>query len=129
MKIEHIACQVQDPVSVATWYVDHLGLTVKRRQTESPFGHFLADDGGAVMLELYNNPKASVPDYRAMDPLLLHVAFRTDDVGGTRRRLLGAGATAEGEPQVTPAGDEMAMLRDPWGLALQLVSRRDPMIA
>ena len=128
MKIEHAAFQVDDPVAVSKWYVDHLGLTVKRSQAERPWGHFLADDGNAVMLEFYNNPKAAVPDYRAIDPLMLHVAFLTTDVPGTRARLMAAGATPEGEAQVTPAGDHVAMLRDPWGLAVQLIQRKLPMI-
>ena len=97
MKIEHTAFQVEDPVAAADWYVAHLGLRVKRAQAASPFGHFLADDGDTVMLEFYNNPKAGVPDYRAIDPLVLHIAFWTDDVPGTRARLLQAGATAEGD--------------------------------
>ena len=45
MKIEHTAYQVEDPAAVARWYVQHLGLTVKRSQDERPFGRFLADDG------------------------------------------------------------------------------------
>ncbi len=91
MKIEHTAYQVEDPVAVARWYVEHLGLTVKRAQNERPFGQFLADDGDTVMLEFYNNPKVRVPDYRAIDPLILHIAFWTDDVEATRARLLAAG--------------------------------------
>ena len=128
MKIEHTAYQVEDPVAVARWYVDHLGLTVKRAQQERPFGQFLADDGDAVMLEFYNNPKIPVPDYRAIDPLALHIAFLADDVDATRTRLVAAGATAEGDVQVTPSGDTMAMLRDPWGLAIQFVRRAERMI-
>ena len=128
MKIEHTAYQVQDPVAVAGWYVQHLGLTVKRAQDERPFGQFLADDGDTVMLEFYNNPKVAVPDYRAIDPLILHIAFWTDDVEATRARLLTAGATPEGEVLRTPAGDHVAMLRDPWGLAIQFVHRAQPMI-
>ena len=128
MKIEHAAYQIEDPVSVARWYVEHLGLTVKRAQQERPFGQFLADDGDAVMLEFYNNPTVAVPDYRAIDPLILHIAFWTDDVEATRARLLAAGASAEGEVVVTPAGDHVAMLRDPWGLAIQFVHRAQPMI-
>jgi glyoxylase I family protein len=128
MKIEHTAYQVEDPVAVARWYVEHLGLTVKRAQNERPFGQFLADDGDAVMLEFYNNPKVRVPDYRAIDPLILHIAFWTDDVDATRTRLLTAGASPEGEALVTPAGDHVAMLRDPWGLAIQFVHRAQPMI-
>jgi catechol 2,3-dioxygenase-like lactoylglutathione lyase family enzyme len=128
MKIEHTAYQVADPVSIARWYVEHLGLTVKRAHAESPFVHFLADDGDAVMLEFYNNPKVEVPDYRELHPLVFHLAFATDDVGATRARLLSAGATDEGAVSVTPAGDEVAMLRDPWGLPLQLLRRKLPMI-
>ena len=128
MKIEHTAYQVEDPVALARWYVEHLGLTVKRSQDEPPFVRFLADDGDAVMLEVYRNPAIAVPDYRAIDPVALHVAFRADDVEATRARLMAAGATAEGEVQVTAAGDTMAMLRDPWGLAIQFVRRARPMI-
>ena len=128
MKIEHTAYQVEDPAAMARWYVEHLGLTVKRAQAERPFGQFLADDGDAVMLELYNNPTVAVPDYRAINPLILHIAFWTDDVEATRARLLAAGATAEGEALVTPAGDHVAMLRDPWGLAIQFAHRAQRMI-
>lgn len=128
MKIEHTAYQIEDPVAVARWYVEHLGLTVKRAQPERPFGQFLADDGDAVMLEFYNNPTVAVPDYRAIDPLILHIAFWTDDVEATRARLVAAGASAVGEALVTPAGDHVAMLRDPWGLAIQFVHRAQPMI-
>jgi catechol 2,3-dioxygenase-like lactoylglutathione lyase family enzyme len=128
VKIEHMAFQVEDPVAVSAWYVEHLGLTLKRAFPERPWGHFLADDGDAVMLEFYNNPKAAVPDYHTIDPLMLHVAFVADDVPAARARLIAAGAVPEGDVQVTPTGDHMAMLRDPWGLGVQLVKRRDPMI-
>jgi catechol 2,3-dioxygenase-like lactoylglutathione lyase family enzyme len=128
MKIEHAAFQVADPAAVAEWYVHHLGMTVKRQQHDSPFGCFLADDGDAVMLEFYNNPKVAVPDYGGIDPLVLHVAFVAADVAAARTRLLAAGATAVGEVTTTGAGDTVAMLRDPWGLAVQLVSRGEAMI-
>jgi glyoxylase I family protein len=129
VKIEHAACQVEDPVNAARWYTQHLGMRVKRAQAEPPFGQFLADDGDTVMLEFYRNPAVGVPDYRRMDPQLLHIAFQTPDVTATRARLLEAGATAEGEVQTNPAGDQLAMLRDPWGLAIQLVCRAERMIA
>lgn len=128
MKIEHVAFQIADPPAAARWYAEHLGLVVRRAEPASPFGHFLADAAGAVMLEFYNNPKAPVPDYRAIDPVALHVAFAADDVRSTRARLLAAGAQAEGDVAVNDGGDELAMLRDPWGLPIQLVRRRAPMI-
>ncbi len=42
--------------------------------------------------------------------------------------LADAGATADGDIAVTPAGDRLAMLRDPWGFCAQLVERADPML-
>ena len=129
MKIEHTAYQVEDPEALARWYVAHLGLTIKRAQSAPPFGVFLADDGDAVMLEFYRQPHLPVPDYRAVDPLILHLAFWADDVPGTRARLLAAGATAVGDVVTNDQGDEVAMLRDPWGLPVQLVRRERAMLA
>jgi catechol 2,3-dioxygenase-like lactoylglutathione lyase family enzyme len=94
VKIEHTAYQVADPVALTKWYVAHLGMRVKRAQDAPPFGVFLADDGDTVMLEFYANPKVSVPNYASMDPLLLHLAFRANDVAAERARLIAAGATA-----------------------------------
>jgi glyoxylase I family protein len=128
MKIEHVAFQVADPAAFAAWYVQHLGLVVKRAQTAAPFGHFLADDGGAVMVEVYRNAALDVPAYGAMNPLQLHLAFWADDVATTRSRLLAAGATAEGGIATNEHGDTVTMLRDPWGLPVQLVQRASPMI-
>jgi hypothetical protein len=64
-----------------------------------------------------------------MDPFVFHIAFTTADVHGTRTQLLAAGASAAGEVTVTPAGDEMTFLRDPWGVALQLMKRAKPLLA
>ena len=108
MKIEHVALQVSDPVALSRWYVEHLGLTVKRAQAESPFGHFLGDDGDAVMLEFYGYPNLPVPDYFRMEPLLLHVAFHVDDVAATRTRLMGAGAAPVGQVTETAANGPAA---------------------
>jgi catechol 2,3-dioxygenase-like lactoylglutathione lyase family enzyme len=128
MKIEHAAYQVGDPVRVADWYVRHLGMTLKRAQDVAPFGRFLADDGDSVMLEFYYNPAVALPDYANIDPLVLHLAFTTDEIATTRERLIAAGATAVGDITTSPLGDRLAMLRDPWGFAVQLVTRAAPMI-
>jgi len=128
MKIEHLAVNVEDPLSMARWYVDHLGFTVKRRIMESPWAHFLADDSGTVMIEIYGNESVPLPDYRAMHPGSLHLALVSDDVEADVERLCAVGAAREGGVQTLPNGDAMAFLRDPWGLTLQLVRRGEPMI-
>ena len=125
MKLEHVALLVADPVAVARWYGENLGLRTLRSAGAPGFGHFLADETGAVALEVYTGE--NVPDYAAMDPALLHVGFATADLPATREKLLAAGATAVGDVVVTPAGDRFAMLRDPWGLAVQLACRARPL--
>jgi catechol 2,3-dioxygenase-like lactoylglutathione lyase family enzyme len=126
MKIEHVALNVSDPPEAAQWYVKHLGMRVVKGLDKAPFTHFLADQAGQ-MIEIYSNPAAPVPDYRSMHPLVLHIAFMVEDMEGTRARLLSAGATAEGEISNLDNGDQLAMLRDPWGVAVQLAKRAQPL--
>ena len=128
MKIEHVAFNVEDPLAMARWYVEHLGFTVKRRAVEPPYAHFLADDSGTVMIEIYSNPDAPTPDYRTINPLVLHLALVACDIEADARRLTDAGATLVGEIQTAPNDDQLAMLRDPWGFAIQLVQRSSPMV-
>jgi glyoxylase I family protein len=128
MKIEHFAYQAQDPVSVAEWYVAHLGCVVKRSSGAPGHARFLADSAGVVMLEIYNHPRLTTPDYRGMDALLLHLAVMSTDPAGDRDRLVAAGATVVDDFTTSPAGDELVMLRDPWGFAIQLVRRAEPMV-
>jgi glyoxylase I family protein len=128
MRIEHIAFQVEFPQDVAKWYAQHLGMTIRRSSTQGPQMHFLACVGDHVMLEFYNNPAAPLLDYRSMHPLMLHIAWVSNDLPADRARLIAAGAEAFDEIAVTPAGDKLAMLRDPWGLAIQLAQRGTPML-
>ena len=128
MKIEHLAFNVTDPLNMARWYVEHLGFTVKRRMLESPFAHFIADESGTVMLEIYGNPGAPKLDFPSVQPPALHLAFVSHDVAAEVRRLAAAGATIVADVHELPPGDTFAMLRDPWGLPLQFVKRKTSMI-
>ena len=128
VRLEHVGLNVADPIKAAQWYVDNLGMKILREAPAPANTRFLGDAGGNMMLEIYHNPPEAVPNYASMDPLLLHVAFMVDDVDAIRSKLLAAGATPVGEVTTTPAGDKLAMLRDPWGLAIQFVHRADPML-
>jgi catechol 2,3-dioxygenase-like lactoylglutathione lyase family enzyme len=127
MKIEHLAFQVAEPADAAEWYVRNLGFSVRRSADLPVVVRFLADSSGSVMLELYFNPKSPVPDYRSMAPTLLHLAFCCEDVPAAARGLVAAGATLLSGPEYL-GDDHLAMLRDPWGLAIQLVRRGNPML-
>lgn len=128
IRFEHLGLNVRDPVGAAQWYVEHLGMKLLREGPPPANARFLADRGGHMMLELYTNPPDAVPDYSLMDPLLLHVAFMVEDVDSVRARLINAGAMPVGEVISTPEGDRIAVVRDPWGLALQFVKRAKPML-
>ena len=127
MKLEHIALNVIDPGAMALWYVEHLGLTIVRQLENAPYTHFLADSSGLILLEIYKNPPDQVPLYAKMDPLLLHVAFVSEDPESDKVALLSAGATFVEELHFED-GSHLVMLRDPWGLAIQLCKRGVPML-
>ena len=128
MNLEHVALNVPEPAKAAQWYAEHLGLKIVKASSESPFIHFLAGDSGQGLIEMYNNPLAVVPDYGTQSPFILHLAFSVEDIEATRAKLITAGATAEGEIDNTPVGDQLAIVRDPWGVCLQLVKRGRPLV-
>jgi len=127
MKFEHVAINVKDPVAMADWYTRNLNMTVRNALKEAPYTHFLADETGSAMLEIYQNPPDAVPDYSSQHPLQLHVAFVSNDPETDKQHLLEAGCTLF-EDQHLEDGSRLVMLRDPWGFALQLCHRATPMI-
>ena len=127
MKIEHAAWNVEDPRAMANWYVENLDMKIVRAGDAPAHARFLADSSGRILVEIYNNPAVNCPDYRQIDPLVLHLAFLSDDVKTDIARLVKAGATVHQDYTVAESGDEMAMLRDPWGFAVQLMKRTQPM--
>ncbi|WP_163381487.1 VOC family protein [Cyclobacterium sp. SYSU L10401] len=127
MKIEHIALNVNHPQAVSDWYEKNLGLTVVKKMDKAPFMTFLADDSGKVMIELYQNSKAAVLDYSKLDPLMLHLAFVSENPEEEKRRLEAAGATLVSDDTLED-GTRLLMLRDPWGLAIQFCKRAKPML-
>ena len=127
LNVEHFACNVSDPVAMAAWYTKNLGMRILRRVETPPYIHFLADANGRVVIEIYNNPIDPIPDYAAMHPLRFHLAFAAEDPDAIRAALVAAGATFVDEGTLAD-GSRLAMLRDPWGLPLQLVKRATPLM-
>ena len=127
MHLEHVALNLPEPVDAAQWYANNLKMRIVKKVDEAPFMTFVADSKGG-MLEFYSNPNGPVPDYAAMSPYTLHLAFAVDDIEAERDRLLSAGATDAGEIETTPGGDRLLFLRDPWGVPLQLLTRAEPFV-
>ncbi len=125
MKFEHYAINVEDSVQVADWYVENCSLTAVVALKELPYTRFLADDTGRVFIEIYSYPAAPMPDYSTMSHLQYHLAFEVAHAGAEKERLLAAGCTFVEE--LNPEeGTRLIMLRDPFGIALQLCQRATP---
>ncbi|SMF44921.1 Glyoxalase-like domain-containing protein [Alteromonadaceae bacterium Bs31] len=127
MKIEHFAYNVSKPVEIAAWYCENLGFVVKHKFDKAPHTHFLADETGQVMIEIYCNPPEEVPDYANMNPLQLHLAFVSPDPVADAERLIAAGCVEVDDLQFDD-GTHLKMLKDPWGFSIQLCKRGTPMV-
>jgi glyoxylase I family protein len=125
MKFEHFALNVPDVLAHARWWTEHVGFRIVWRKEEAPFTHFLGDDTGRVVLELYSNPAVPRWPLAELPALSFHVAVVAADARAERRRLETAGATFQSE-DVFPDGTCLVMLRDPWGVSLQLCQRARP---
>ena len=120
MRLEHFAIDIADPAAFKTWWSANLGLRVSPANDA-----FLVDDSGTFVIEVYRTDKTpSAPDYRTIDPMTFHIAFLSDDVDADVARLVAAGA--EKVEGVHKPGFDMAMLRDPQGIPLQLIKRATP---
>jgi uncharacterized glyoxalase superfamily protein PhnB len=128
MKIEHLGLNVPNPIEMAEWYCKNMGFIVKRKTNAPVFAHFMVDSSGEGMLEIYKNEEATIPNYLEMNPLTLHIAFVADDIDEQFAKLLAAGATTVSELETIATGDRLAMLRDPWGIPIQLCKRAEPLL-
>ncbi|NJB85092.1 catechol 2,3-dioxygenase-like lactoylglutathione lyase family enzyme [Lewinella marina] len=125
MVFEHLALNVPDPVAVARWYVSHLDARVLSQGDGPVHTTFLADSTGRVFLEVYYNPLGEIDDFAERHPLTFHFALQTSDAAGLRDSLTLAGAEVVEEICPEP-GTHLVMLRDPFGIPLQLCQRRRP---
>jgi glyoxylase I family protein len=125
MTFEHFALNVTDSRALAQWYAQHLGFRIVRDVGGPTNTLFLGDETGRVVVELYHNPAAPVPPYASTHPLCFHFAVVATDARAERSRLEGAGATFV-EEVTPPDGSVLIMLRDPWGVPVQLCQRTRP---
>ena len=128
MKLEHLAFNVPEPEKMADWYQAHLGLRLANITPTPTFqAYFLVDDD-STLLEFYRNPIAEPMAFANIHPANLHVAFYADNLERTVESLLAAGATQIGEKITFPSGVAYYYVRDPWGLALQIINRPEPLL-
>ncbi|MBC8769084.1 VOC family protein [Arenibacter sp. BSSL-BM3] len=122
MVFEHLALNVKNIKDIKDWYVANVGLKVVSEQTEAPFMTFLEDSSGCVILELYHRPDEEITNFKAKHPLTFHMAFVSKNAEKDKIRLLDKGASFVEEIKKSD-GSHLVMLRDPWGMPLQLCHR------
>jgi hypothetical protein len=86
---------------------------------------FLKDSTGRVILELYHRPDEEITDFKTKHPLTFHMAFVSKNANMDKKRLLEQGASFA-EEITKEDGSHLVMLRDPWGMPLQLCQRTKP---
>lgn len=128
LNFEHTAFLVDDVKAVTDWWCKHLGMEVVRYGGPPSHMTFLRDASGKTMFEIYQKDELETPAYGSMHVSVLHFAFYTDDIEAERDRLLAAGATLVDDVYTTAAGDRLSMFRDPWGVAIQVLKRKEPMV-
>jgi glyoxylase I family protein len=122
MVFEHFALNVNNVSAVVKWYVLHMELKVVSQQKELPFMTFLADSSDRVILELYQRSDEMMTNFVTQHPLTFHLAFVSENAQFDRERLEVERASFIEEVRKED-GSHLIMLRDPWGMPLQLCQR------
>jgi uncharacterized glyoxalase superfamily protein PhnB len=121
---EHVALNVRDQKAVEDWYVANLGFKVLG--SNSAGAGFLADSSGRMVFELFSRTDVPYFNAESTHSLSMHIAYECDDVEAETEKLLQAGATEDIPLAVAPEGDKLVMLRDPFGITIQLINRANP---
>jgi len=128
IRFEHLALNVFDPVKVTKWYQENLGLKIVRQGGEPTYTTFISDQGGNMMFEFFYNKDYPVQDFSKWDCTSIHMAFICEDVSKIKEKLMSNGATVCSDIRKTDSGDEVLVLRDPWGFSIQFIKRENKML-
>jgi catechol 2,3-dioxygenase-like lactoylglutathione lyase family enzyme len=120
-RFEHIAINISDPETMAKWYMDNLGMKLVRGGFAPNASAFIADSGMHMMMELLHNVNYPILESGKIHNTSMHIAFITPDIAQTQKQLVAAGAAITDSLRKTDSGDQVLVLRDPWGLAIQFI--------
>lgn len=127
MIFEHFVLSVLNPLELVKWYTSNCDMKIVKSIKVSPFTHFLADSSGRSVIEIYSNQSAKIPDYNLLHPLEFHFTFTVEDVNYKKEELISGGATLL-EDITHQDGSHFVMLRNPFGIPLQLYKRAIPLV-
>jgi glyoxylase I family protein len=123
MYVEHMGICVGHPFEMADWYVRNFDFEIlKKSGTKDDGVVFIGDGKGNTVLELYNAPGTGKINFSSLTPLQFHIAIEVESPYEKSLELEKAGAKIEGKP--VSDNDWKYMVRDPWGLTLQILNRQ-----
>ena len=126
MKIEHIGFIVPSPVSMGEWYSENFSLEILRKLGNDEQGVvFLKDPESGTVLEFAKLKEIDPVSYRSLPDLQIHLAFESENPREFSRKLEKAGAEFIGESPKAEAENERFLLKDPWGVTIQIINRKN----
>jgi catechol 2,3-dioxygenase-like lactoylglutathione lyase family enzyme len=119
-----VVLTVPDFDEAVAFYRDALGFE-QLADWSGADGRVILLDAGRATIELFDERQAESVDRIEAGSRVsgtVRLALEVEDLDGTTRRLVAAGATAEAPPVVPPWGGRNARLRTPDGMQLTLFS-------
>ena len=124
MRIEHIGLLSSTPIQMGHWYKEHLGFRIIIEAGTDADGVIFMDDDSGMVIEIGHLPGISPMEFRSHHPLSIHLAIECTSPENEARRLVEAGAELVGESLRNAYKGEKILVRDPWGLTIQLINRK-----
>jgi catechol 2,3-dioxygenase-like lactoylglutathione lyase family enzyme len=125
---EHFAINVANSREISKWLAKNLGMIILHNGKAPAYGMFIADAGKNMMFEFYQNKNFPMVNFDSVSYQTFHVAFVVHDIQTVKDALVAAGAKVAEDIKKTSSGDDVLMLRTPWGLPIQFVKRVNPML-
>jgi len=122
--VEHLGIVVARPADAAVWYREHLGFNVLRVGQEGDVA-FIQCPATGLILELIREGEVNAAVRSLTHPLQVHLAVRTSAYESDLSRLLEAGAEFSMDCKTNDPEAKVCILKDPFGIFLQLAQRRD----
>ena len=127
-RIEHIGFVISDPCGAADWYAKHLGF-IKLRAAANNSVAFIRDPCSGLIFELIGNPDIHPLEQDLTHPLQVHIALKSNNIMEDRQKLINAGASFVMDCRTDDPDARVCILKDPFGLYLQLAERKDDFYA
>jgi len=128
LRPDHLELNVVDTREKAKWYVDNLNFKIISHSDGPSYNMFISDTDENIMLELNQDSNSPMLEFDKIDYNSFHLAFSVEDMVSIKEKLIKAGAKLAEDIKRTAVGDQILMLRDPWGQPIQFVKRAKPML-